>query len=297
MGGTMGGQKLPFDVDPDLEKEVLAYDAEGTKADEDDPKQAFVWPPYPGGVPRAPPVTERERRKVNIYRDMIARKHAGPHYTGPMGSLKALCNKRTAADFNAFEDQPTYGKKYGPKEFRLPDLTKVKFAAPYLFPREIWETIGYNPDADPDDPNAPPKKKLMLSKKTTFDKLARFDDDDEKGAGDATDDDDGEDKDDDDEADGDGPQDDDFDEDDEDDGDDYNAEQYFDGGDEDVEEAGGDEYAGDEGDDYDYKPRVYHDKRAFDRAAYLKTEDAGNEYSYEAVIGMTTQGYAQGAME
>ena len=40
----MGGTKLPFDVDPDLEKEVLEYDANGANAEEKDAKTAFVWP-------------------------------------------------------------------------------------------------------------------------------------------------------------------------------------------------------------------------------------------------------------
>ena len=40
----MGGTKLPFDVDPDLEKEVLEYDANGANAEEKDAKSAFVWP-------------------------------------------------------------------------------------------------------------------------------------------------------------------------------------------------------------------------------------------------------------
>ncbi|KAK5128466.1 hypothetical protein LTR85_003134 [Meristemomyces frigidus] len=254
IGGNMGGQKLPFDVDPDLEKEMMAYDGDGAK-DEEDPRQA-LFPPYPGGVPRAPPVTASERRRVNLYREMIAKKHAGPSYTGPKGSLRALCGtKRSAADFNPFEDQPTYGKKYEPKEFKLPDPKKRKWAAPYLFPRELWDTIGYDPDADPNDPNAPKKKLVLMSKKTNLDKLARFDDDaDEKGVtGDGADDDDGEGKDDDDEAEPEGPQDDDFEEDEDDEGDDYNAEQYFDGGEEDFEEAGGDEYAGDDG-ELNYAP-------------------------------------------
>ena len=44
IGGNMGGTKLPFDVDPDLEKEVLEYDANGANAEEKDEKTAFVWP-------------------------------------------------------------------------------------------------------------------------------------------------------------------------------------------------------------------------------------------------------------
>ena len=192
-------------------------------------------------------MTTREKRLIAIERDIIAKRHAGPFYTGPPGSLKALCNKRTAADFNAFEDQPTYGKKYQKPEFKLPDLKKHKFAAPQLFPKELWETIGYNPD-DGDDPDAYAKKKLVLNKKTVIDKLARFDEDADEGVADAGgDDDDGEAKEDGEDGEDDGLKDDDFDEDDDDDANDYNGEQYFDDGEEDREETGGDEFAGDDG--------------------------------------------------
>jgi DNA-directed RNA polymerase III subunit RPC7 len=200
--------------------------------------------PYPGGVPHAPPPTEREKRLVQIHRDMLARKHASPFYTGPPGTLaKVLVQAGTkrsaaAADFNAFEDQPTYGRKFARREFRFPDLKKHKFAAPQLFPKELWATIGYDPNADPD---SLPKRKLGLAKKGVVDRLARFDEDNADGAGaeeeeeviqEAEDEEGLE-----------APQDDDFEEDEEDDNNDYNAEQYFDGGEDDFEE-GGDEGGG-----------------------------------------------------
>jgi len=192
-----------------------------------------VFQPYPGGVPRAPPLTAREKKKVQIYREMIAEKHASPAYTGPPGSLKALCNKRTAADFNVFEDQQTYNKKYEKKPFRLADPKKRKWQAPHLFPKELWEHIGYNPDASEDE--QAPRKKIVLNK--TLDKLARFDDDAETGG---KDDDADEEVNADEDADPDveAPRDDDFSEDEDDDGNDYNAEQYFDDGEDDHEEAG-----------------------------------------------------------
>jgi len=37
----MHGHKLPFDVDPDLEKEVMGYDADGNKTEQEDPRQAL----------------------------------------------------------------------------------------------------------------------------------------------------------------------------------------------------------------------------------------------------------------
>lgn len=177
---------------------------------------------------------------------LIAQKHAGPFYTGPKGSIKAVCGtKRSAAEFDPFEDQPTYAKKYQKTEFRLPDIRKHKFAAPHLLPKELWPTIGYNPKGEVE---GAPKKKLILSKKSGLDKLARFDEDaEEKGAGGADDDDDAAKGDDEDAEEPDGPEDDDFEEDEDDDNDDYNAEQYFDDGEEDFEEAGGDEYGADDG--------------------------------------------------
>ncbi|GAB1736398.1 hypothetical protein D0862_03213 [Hortaea werneckii] len=248
-GGMMRGQPLPFDVDPDLEKDILGYDVESAiNGGQEDPRQA-LYPPYPGGVPRAPPVTAREKRLVNTYRSLTAARHAGPFYTGPKGSLKAICGtKRSAAEFNPFEDQPTYGKKYERKEFKLPDIRKHKFATPQMFPKELWTTIGYDPARDGEGgEGGGPKKKLMLSKKTGLDKLARFDEDaDEKGAGGGDDDEGEEGKENEDDEEPEGPQDDDFEEDEDDDNDDYNAEQYFDGGEEDYEEAGGDEYGGDD---------------------------------------------------
>jgi len=201
--------------------------------------------PYPGSVPHAPPPTAAERKLVSIYREIIAEKHAGPAYTGPPGSLKALCGKRTAAEFNPFEDQQTYGKKYERRPFRLADPKKRKWQAPQLFPRELWEHIGFDPEAGEDEQQ--PRKKIVLNKKSNVDKLARFDDDAEGGADAAEEaeeevvvgDEEGE-------EDVEPPRDDDFSEDEDDDANDYNAEQYFDDGEDDHDEGGGDDGGGDE---------------------------------------------------
>ncbi|KAK3068639.1 DNA-directed RNA polymerase III subunit C31 [Teratosphaeriaceae sp. CCFEE 6253] len=246
MAGTMSGVALPFDVDPDLESEIRKHHNGNTTEEAKKAEEAAgqdVYPPYPGGVPRAPPVTAREKRLVQIYREMQAEKHASPAYTGPPGSLKALCNKRTAADFNAFEDQQTYGKKYEKKPFRLADPKKRKWQAPHLFPKDLWETIGYNPDANEDE--QAPRKKIVLNSKATLDKLARFDEDAEAGGAKDDDDDEHVNAEEDADAEAEAPKDDDFSEDDDDDGNDYNAEQYFDDGEDDHEE-GGDEGGGGE---------------------------------------------------
>ncbi|KAK5732867.1 DNA-directed RNA polymerase III subunit C31 [Elasticomyces elasticus] len=236
--GMMAGAKLPFDVDPELE--VAQYDpAELTKPTDEHPLQR-LFPPYPGSLPNVPPPTAAERKLVSIYREIIAEKHASPAYTGPPGSLKALCGKRTAAEFDPFEDQQTYGKKYERRPFRLADPKKRKWQAPHLFPKELWEHIGYNPDAGEDEQQ--PRKKIVLNKKATLDKLAKFDEDTEGGAN-AEDAEEEAVNADEDDADVEAPRDDDFDEDEDDDANDYNAEQYFDDGEDDHDEPGG----GDEG--------------------------------------------------
>jgi len=195
----------------------------------------------------APKPTAREKKMVTMYRELIAEKHASPSYTGPPGSLKALCGKRTAAEFNPFEDQQTYGKKFERKPFRLADPKKRKWQAPHLFPTELWAHIGYNPDAGEDEQ---PRKKIVLNRSTNLDKLAKFDEDADGGVnGEAEDAEEEPQLDEDAEADVEAPRDDDFSEDEDDDANDYNAEQYFDAGEEEDNEGGGDEYggAGDEG--------------------------------------------------
>ncbi|KAK5107846.1 hypothetical protein LTR62_000606 [Meristemomyces frigidus] len=237
--GMMGGHKLPFDIEPELE-EIYKYGDNGET--EEDPNLA-LFPPYPGGVPRAPPPTAREKELVKIQRELTAMYQASPNWTGPPGSARALCGKRTAADFNPFEDQKTYGKKYEPKPFRLPDPKKRKWQVPQWMPQELWEHIGYTPEAGLDE--SAPRKKLVLNTSSTLDRLARFDDNapegeaggEEDGAEEVVDAEEG--------AEGEEvPRDDDFDEDDDDDANDYNAEQYFDDGEDDGEEGGGDEYGG-----------------------------------------------------
>ncbi|KAH9845644.1 DNA-directed RNA polymerase III subunit RPC7-like [Teratosphaeria destructans] len=252
-GGMMGGQKLPFDIDAGLDDEIAKYRDEDPKKEAlaKDPKE--LYPSYPGGVPRAPPVTAREKQMVRRYREYTPSATRDPcTQARPARSPKMQTgSKRSAAEFNAFEDQETYGKKFQKTEWNGgPDLTKHKFAQPHLFPKDLWTTIGYNPAADPAQANR--RKKLTLARPSIVDKLARFDDDaadhddvegEEDEAVGAGEDEDGEAADE--------LQDDDFEEDEDDGNDDYNAEQYFDGGDDDFEEGGGgvEEYGGGGGDD------------------------------------------------
>ncbi|KAK0263620.1 DNA-directed RNA polymerase III subunit C31 [Friedmanniomyces endolithicus] len=243
--GMMTGVRLPFDVDPELEITMYKsnHPGEDNKSTDEDPRQR-LFPPYPGSVPHAPPPTAAERKLVSIYREIIAEKHAGPAFTGPPGSLKALCGKRTAAEFNPFEDQQTYGKKYERRPFRLADPKKRKWQAPHLFPRELWGHIGYDPEAGEDEQQ--PRKKIVLNKKSNLDKLARFDDDAERGAGAEEAEEELVVADEDGEEDVEPPRDDDFSEDEDDDANDYNAEQYFDDGEDDHDEGGGDDGGGEE---------------------------------------------------
>ena len=180
---------------------------------------------------------------MSLYREMMAEKHASPSYTGPKGSLKALCGKRTAAEYNPFEAQQTYRQQYEPTPFRLADPKKRKWQAPQFFPKELWEHIGYDPDAGEDQG---PRKKIVLNKSAHLDKLAKFDEDaEERGVnGDADDAENEERIDEDAEADLEAPRDDDFEEDEDDDANDYNAEQYFDAGEDEDYDGGGDEYGG-----------------------------------------------------
>ena len=173
-------------------------------------------------------------------RELRAKQHASPFYTGPPGTVEKMRGeKRSAAEFDAFSDQPTYGKRFEPKEFRMADPKKIKFADPKILPRELRATFGIGEDGD--DPSQT-NRKIFLGN-SIKDKLAKFDDtvDDveegqEEDVGEADEDEDGEDE---------QQQETDF-EDAEDENDDYNAEQYFSDGSGDGDDGGDDGY-GDDG--------------------------------------------------
>nr|POF18478.1 hypothetical protein CFP56_63022 [Quercus suber] len=179
MGGArIGGARLPFEIDQELEDFVVQGQGE-EKKDVLNERQAFLFPAYGrrGGVPRAPAVSEREHRRVNLRREILAQFQAGPFFTGPAGSLKEVCaagTKRAAADFDAFGDQATWAKKFERPTFRLRNLKKHKFADPYgLMPRELWAELGIA--EDPNDPRMREKKVVVVaaSKKRKLDRLAR----------------------------------------------------------------------------------------------------------------------------
>lgn len=194
-------------------------------------------------------------------RELRAKQHASPFYTGPPGTVEKMMRgeKRSAAEFDAFNDQPTYGKRFEAKEFKMSDPKKcqyldsqfsvsfsnvivVKFADPSILPRELWDTFGIT-EADMNGGNAHSERKIFLGN-SIKDKLAKFDDDadddeeaQEDEVGEAGDDE---------EPDDEQQQETDF-EDAEDENDDYNAEQYFSDGSGDGEDAGDGDGYGDDG--------------------------------------------------
>jgi len=188
-------------------------------------------------------------------------------WSGGPGTVEAIQNaENRKAAFNAFEDQPTHGRKtkrvladdeeyddYDELFAGVPDppsRKKHKYAAPWLLPKELWAHIGYHPEDGGDGQGG---RKLALpgmfglgkkkKKKTRFEMAVEELEAEEKkkeggDGGEDEEEDEGGEKEDDDAA-SEGLKDDDFEEDEYDDNDDYNAEQYFDGGDEDFEDGGG----------------------------------------------------------
>ncbi|USW55332.1 Putative DNA-directed RNA polymerase III, subunit Rpc31 [Septoria linicola] len=228
--GVVGGKD--FEIGADLEDQVNAYQNDIGESEEDFLKSIF---PHVQTI-LAPPPTEREKKQVAAFRA-----HRTAMRNGPLFMDAPSTGKRDAAEFNAFEDVPTYGNKRVKKAGGMPNLKKLPIVKS-LLPRELMDLVS---DDEEDETNeAAPKKNLNFLKKKKIDKLARFDDDADEGA----------DKDDDDELkeNEDGGEDeveelvdDEFSEDDDDLGNDYNAEQYFDNGD-DMEDEGDGEGAGEE---------------------------------------------------
>ena len=73
------------------------------------------------------PITDDERRGVQIQRDMQARRQAGPFWTGTKADWAEIDAKRgESGGHDPFEDVNTYGKKRKRDSFKLADLSKVK---------------------------------------------------------------------------------------------------------------------------------------------------------------------------
>ena len=76
----------------------------------------------------AAPITDQERREVQIYRELDAKRRAGPFWTGTREdwALIDAASGNPGGAFDPFEDAQTYGKKHTKRAFKLADLTKVK---------------------------------------------------------------------------------------------------------------------------------------------------------------------------
>ncbi|GIZ37533.1 hypothetical protein CKM354_000097800 [Cercospora kikuchii] len=229
-GGRAGGAgrigAKDFEIEADLEDEITAYQNE--IGDGDDEWIKTLYPEMK--VYLAPPPTDREKKLVGYFRQ-----HRNAMRNGPFFMDGPTSGKRNAAEFNAFEDVPSYANKRIRRTGGMPNLKKLPIVKE-LLPRELWDVIS---DGEEKEDGEAPKKNLNFLKKKRLDKLAQFDDDVDETA----------DKDDDDELnenEGGGEddveelRDDDFSEDDDDLGNDYNAEQYFDNGDDIDDEGDGD---------------------------------------------------------
>lgn len=76
------------------------------------------------------PITDEERKGVQIERDIQAKRRAGPFWTGSKEQWAEIDGKKEG-NFNAFEDAPTYGNKRKKKGFQLVDMKKVKAVCMY----------------------------------------------------------------------------------------------------------------------------------------------------------------------
>ncbi|PIA97597.1 hypothetical protein CB0940_06289 [Cercospora beticola] len=229
-GGRAGGAgrigAKDFEIEADLEDEITAYQNE--IGDGDDEWTKTLYPEMK--VYLAPPPTDREKKLVSYFRQ-----HRNAMRNGPFFMDGPTSGKRNAAEFNAFEDVPSYANKRIRRTGGMPNLKKLPIVKE-LLPRELWDVIS---DGEEKEDGEAPKKNLNFLKKKRLDKLAQFDDDVDETA-DKDDDDEMNENEDGGEDDVEELRDDDFSEDDDDLGNDYNAEQYFDNGDDIDDEGDGD---------------------------------------------------------
>ena len=73
----------------------------------------------------ATPITEDERRGVQLDREIQAKRRAGPFWTGTREEWAEI-EARSGGEFNPFEGVPTYGKKRTKKPFQLANLKRIK---------------------------------------------------------------------------------------------------------------------------------------------------------------------------
>ena len=141
MGSRMNAQNLPFEIDPDL---VEAADLNFNSADQktDSAKELFpVRSPTPcptqklilmssqdyGPVLPPTPISNSERRQVQIWRGLDAKRRAGPFWTGTKDDwvkVDAL-DLRNASAIDPFEVAASR-RGGGKRTFRMADLRTVK---------------------------------------------------------------------------------------------------------------------------------------------------------------------------
>ncbi|KXT09757.1 hypothetical protein AC579_9326 [Pseudocercospora musae] len=233
--GRMGGKDLPFEVDADLENQIAQYRAD--QVDDED----WLRTLYPEmKVRQPPPPSAWERQRVADYRELRRLRREGSFFID-----NPKTGKRNPAEFNAFEDQPTFNNKKQKRSTGLPNLKKTVMLREFL-PDELKD-LAPSDDEEEEARQTRVQSQMSQIKKKRVDKLARFDEggDDDAVAADKVDDDEADENEERDEDGIDIPEDDDFSEDEDDLGNDYNAEKYFDDGDG-IDDEGGDDGGGED---------------------------------------------------
>ena len=141
MGSRMNAQNLPFEIDPDL---VEAADHSFNSVDQktDSTKELFpVSFPIPlpadtlaklfqdyGPIHPSAPISDTERRQVQIWRELDAKRRAGPFWTGSKDDwvrIDSLSVRNASAVVDPFEVAASR-RGGGKRTFRMADLRRVK---------------------------------------------------------------------------------------------------------------------------------------------------------------------------
>ncbi|KAL4788091.1 DNA-directed RNA polymerase III, subunit Rpc31 [Aspergillus varians] len=216
-----------------------------------------LFPKY--AIPRARPLSDREKVQVDLYRTLRGRFHDGPYYSILGVSSGSGYTASSKANFDPFNGMPSYSGRYQKKKRLVPRLQGRPYVMKF-FPRELWTTVqpNYKPDGFLDG-YVP--QNLQIGAKRGFEEDDEDDEatkrrrqmNEEEGDGDENEDVEGrvleadEDQDEEEEI-----VDDNFEDDEDEMGGDYNAEQYFDGGDDDYGDDGFGDGGGGGGDEDTY---------------------------------------------
>lgn len=115
-------------------------------------KPTDLFPPHPN-LKRPAPLTQKERREINNYKNLIDKVHRGPLYTQPTKrdpnapaktfgeeQFNRQYGTNRKADMDPFHGVETYSMRYAPKQRDLPKLSDQPFDKS-LFPEELWSTL------------------------------------------------------------------------------------------------------------------------------------------------------------